>query len=337
MTGLENLLATSVNDQPVSARRKRAAMAGTSLPASKSRRMSPPPTTPKRCKKHVRLDPKPEKKLEFTSSGLTPSMRRTTLSSTRVPEDHYIPSTTLHNRSNGGIPISGTVQFEPLLQMLDGRLIRRLKRRGLSEESNNIERKTKKEVRVLRMEVERLKCESEAAEAKIQELEQQITDLKTMLNQKVFESESIKNADLEMATMGLATPNMDSARVPTNQDLHETQVHNDMTKLDTSFPSPPPTMPNTPCKHPPSTNPRATSPTNLDSANELINNQLQSGLNPNETKLTHDTLKTSHSSISRPEKEKGYMETHGVGATERRQGTRWVSILVPYSAANVVD
>ena len=309
-------------------------MAGTSLPASKSRRVSPPPTTPKRCKKHIRLDPRPEKELDFISSGLTPTMLRTTLSSTHVPAVHYIPSTALHNHSNGGIPISGTVQFEPLLQMLDSRLIRRLRRRGLSEELNNIERKTKKEVRLLRIEIERLKCESDV---KIQELEQQVTDLKTMLNHNVFESESIKNADLEMATIALPTPNMDGTRVPTNEDLHEAQVHNNMIRLDTSFPSPPSTMPNTPCKHPSFTNPRAPSPTNLDSANELINNQLQSELDPNETRLTHDTLNTSQSSISRPEKEKGYMETHGVGATERRQGTRWVSILVPYSAANVVD
>jgi polyhydroxyalkanoate synthesis regulator phasin len=149
--------------------------------------------------------------------------------------------------------------------MLDGRVKRRLRRHRLSEEANNIEWETRREVKLLRTEVERLKSQLEArcAEiqsirdmedlggqegsgnpiveltARVQELELQVAGLKAELHQKEVES-GIEVADLFE----------DDVRVITNGNLQETHVHDDTinspTRLDTSFPSPPPTMPNTP-------------------------------------------------------------------------------------------
>jgi uncharacterized small protein (DUF1192 family) len=175
--------------------------------------------------------------------------------------------------------------------MLDGRVKRRLRRRRLSEEANNIEWETRREVKLLRTEIERLKSELEArcveiqsirdmedlrdqeesgdsiAEltARVQELEQQVRGLKAELHQKEVESESVEDADSVIASRGQPNLNEDDSRVITDDDLQETQVHDDMisipARLDTSLPSPPPTMPNTPCKHPPSINARAPSST----------------------------------------------------------------------------
>ena len=353
-------LTITVDDRPAVVRSKRGTTVGTSLPASKSGCISTPPATPERSKKRVRFsDPRPETELESVSasSGLTPFIRRTTLFSSAPPAAHHIPPTTLRNRGDYGIPISGTIQFEPLRQMLDGRVKRRLRRHRLSEEANNIELETRREVKLLRTEVERLKSQLEArcaeiqsirdmedlgdqeepgnpiAEltARVQELELQVAGLKAELHQKEVES-GIEVADLFE----------DDGRVITNSNLQETHVHDDTinspTRLDTSFPSPPPTMPNTPCPHSSTVNARAPSLIlNTDSPNEVLNIQLQSELELKEIGLANHTPRTAQSSIIRPRKEKVDMETHVVGVRERRQGTRWMSILVPFSTPNALD
>ena len=150
-------LTITVDDRPAVVRSKRGTTVGTNLPASKSGCISTPPATPERSKKRVRFsDPSPETELESVSasSGLTPFIRRTTLFSSAPSAGHYIPPTTLRNRGDCGILISGTIQFEPLRQMLDGRVKRRLRRHRLSEEANNIEWETRREVKLLRTEVE---------------------------------------------------------------------------------------------------------------------------------------------------------------------------------------
>jgi uncharacterized small protein (DUF1192 family) len=172
--------------------------------------------------------------------------------------------------------------------------------------------------------------------ARVQELEQQIVDLQAELQQKEVESEGFG----DVASRDLLNLNEDDGRVVTNDDIQETQINDDMigipTRLDTSFPSPPPTMPNTPCKHSPSINARVpASIPNLDSANEALHNQLQSELElRGEIGLANHTSKTAQSSIVRPRKEKMDMETHVVGVRERRQATSWMSILVPFSSPN---
>lgn len=103
------------------------------------------------------------------------------------------------------------------------------------------------------------------------------------------------------------------------------------TRLDTSFPLPPRTMPNTPCKYSPCRNVRVpASIPNPDSANELLNNRLQSELDLGEIGPVNDTPKIAQSSIIRRRKEKGDLEAHVVGVREHRQGTRWVLMLVPF-------
>jgi len=85
--------------------------------------------------------------------------------------------------------------------VLDPRTRRRVGRNGLSEERNNIEGETKREVKDLRMEVEKLKRELEARDmddsrdqneskttiakltVKVQELDQQVTGLKRCYTQ----------------------------------------------------------------------------------------------------------------------------------------------------------
>jgi hypothetical protein len=78
-----------------------------------------------------------------------------------VEPGHYSTPATLWSRSDYSIPISRTIQFEPLRQVLDSRLKRRLKRHRLSEVANNIEWEGKREVKLLQAEVERLKSELE--------------------------------------------------------------------------------------------------------------------------------------------------------------------------------
>jgi len=188
------------------------------------------------------------------------------------------------------------MQIEPLRQVLSGRVKRRLRRRGLSEEANKIEWEDKREVKLLRTENERLKSELEAkcAEiqsirdmedlgnqdesrdlitelgARVQELEQQVAELKAELHQKEVELEGIEDADSVIEDVG---------GVITNDDIQEAQGRDDVistpTRLDTSFPSPPPTMPNTPCPHSSTVNARAPSLIpNTDSPNEVLNIQL---------------------------------------------------------------
>lgn len=332
--------------------------------------MSTPPATPKRPKKRVRFsDPRSETELESTTSGLTPFVRRTTLATTPPLAGHHSAPAALWNRGEYGIPISGTYQFEPLRQILDSRLKRRLRRRGLSEEANNIEREDRREVKFLRAEVERLRTELEAKcvemqsvrnkedlagqeksggsvttnmelSARVQELEQQIVDLKARLQQKEVESEGFEDADSVIALRDLLDLDEDDGRVITNDDFRETQINDDTisipTRLNTSFLSPPPTTPNTPCKYSPSRSVRVlASIPNPDSPNEDLDNQLQLELEVSgEIGLANHTPEAAQSPLVRPRKERVDMETHIVGVGERRQGSRWMWKLVPFSSPN---
>lgn len=128
-----------------------------------------------------------------------------------------------------------------------------------------------------------------------------------------------------IASRELLTLDKDDVRVITNGDFRETQIYGDMmstpNRLDTSFPTPPPRMPNTPSKYSPSRNARVpASISNPDSANEAPNNQLRSELELRE--------------IVRPRREKGDHEAPVVGVRERRQGTRWMPTLVPFFSRN---
>jgi hypothetical protein len=84
--------------------------------------------------------------------------------------------------------------------------------------------------------------------ARVQEFELQNYKLKAKLQQKKVESEGFEDADSEIASRDLLNLDEDDGRVITNDHLLETQVNDDMisipTRVDTSFPSPPPRMHN---------------------------------------------------------------------------------------------
>jgi hypothetical protein len=86
--------------------------------------------------------------------------------------------------------------------------------------------------------------------ARVQELEPQITDLKAELQQTDAESEDFEYIDL----LPSRDPNHggDDGRIIINPSVRKSLVKGDLigtqTELDISFPSPPPTMPNTPYK-----------------------------------------------------------------------------------------
>jgi len=232
---------------------------------------------------------------------------------------HSTPATLWNRADYDTSPISGTLQFAPLRQVLDGRVKRRLKRNRLSEETNIIQWDKRKEARERRSEVERLRNELAAKDlevqsmrdeqdlasqiegesggsittnttlsAKVLELEQEIVQLKAELQRKENDTEDDPNW-----TMAARDPfdfdDNDDDNMVTNYDEDFT-MNDEMittpTRLNTSFPSPPSTMPNTPCKSVSSTNAgiQASLPM-LDPENEVLRSQLQS-LQSEMSKLT---------------------------------------------------
>ena len=246
--------------------------------------------------------------------------------------------------------------------MLTGRLKRRLRRHRLSEEANRIEWEDRREVRLLRAKVERLGSELEAKCVEMQslrdkgdlvnkvrespgdtittnitlsaidqELEQQIMDLKAKLQQREVESEDFEDAEPALVTRDLNL-NEDDGRISTSTNFRQSMVNDDLigtpTGLDISFPSPPPTMPNTPCKYSPSKNARV-----QDLADEVLDDQLHSELGlRREIGPVDDTL--AQPSTIRSRNERRDPVAHVVGGNERRQGTRWMPILVPFFSTN---
>lgn len=185
---------------------------------------------------------------------------------------------------------------------------RRLRRNRLSEEINTIEWDKRKEAREKRSEVERLRIELAAKDvevqsmrdeqdfasqiegeadgststnttlsAKVQELEQEIIQLKAELQRRESDTEDDPNW-----TMAARDPFDfdDDDNMVTNYDEDFT-INDEMittpTRLNTSFPSPPSTMPNTPCKSVSSMNAGIQASLLIpDPENETLKSQLQS-------------------------------------------------------------
>lgn len=107
------------------------------------------PTTPKRGSKRVRFsDPGPQspgRTRKGSSSGLTPSLRRSTLSPNAVRRGaqsntnrkRKLPASFLQTPESSPASCVEVHQFTPLRQALDDRTKRRLKRNHLSEETND--------------------------------------------------------------------------------------------------------------------------------------------------------------------------------------------------------
>lgn len=246
--------------------------------------VSTPPSTPKRAHKRVRFsDPGPAIDGKFSSSGLTPFMRRTSLNHVSSSKRRHSMPGALMNRVDDHAPFSGEVQFAPLRQVLEGRVKRRLKRHRLSEELNIIESEKRRELRARRSEIERLRNELAARDAemqrmiddqdiatqlgeesgsvisfegdlttKVSELEQEISTLRRKLEQQE------KDDDATISDSNWAGPDADDFNddhddftmtfedFPSAADDEMIASTPDLFKG--SFPSPPLTMPNTPCK-----------------------------------------------------------------------------------------
>lgn len=161
-----------------------------------------PPKTPaktprKSSKKRVRFsDP------GLLSSGLTPMVSRVSVTTPRRRRHSSAPvqgMTNDHMPKSPGLPQSGEVSFLPLRQVLDGRVQRRIRRNGLSEEMNTIQQERKKRSQETKDEVERLKSELKTRDREIYELqnatiivdtdriwglEKQVQELQDQLNKK---------------------------------------------------------------------------------------------------------------------------------------------------------
>ncbi|KAK1990018.1 hypothetical protein LX36DRAFT_741112 [Colletotrichum falcatum] len=185
------------DDLPIALRRTRRSLPGTT-PTAPSAPASPPSTsqTPRKtAKRRVRFsDPGPSVSTPRTTTrhssttGLTPMMNRTLLgrntpsTSSRRHRRHSTPtnSTALSGSGGGGsgatgatadLPDSGEVHFLPLRQVLSGRVQRRIRRNGLSEEMNAIAAEKRRGARAAQAEVERLRLELQRKDAEIYELQ----------------------------------------------------------------------------------------------------------------------------------------------------------------------
>lgn len=134
--------------------------------------------TPSKPKKKVRFsDPGPDTSTAVSSSGLTPHLRRTSFDPrARDARDSSPPrlrpqaprrrlslpslTTALPSPSLSPPPLSlsGEMQYAPLRQILDGRVKRRLRRNGLSEEMNGYQAEKKSRTQWIH-EIESLKRE----------------------------------------------------------------------------------------------------------------------------------------------------------------------------------
>ncbi|AEO68202.1 uncharacterized protein THITE_2031992, partial [Thermothielavioides terrestris NRRL 8126] len=246
--------------------------------------------TPKSRKRRVRFsDPGPEAAHTpdgASGTGLTPMVRRARLSSGsgRKSRRHSTPAQFLQHSSGSGIPdldadgspFSGEVRFLPLRQVLDGRVKRRIRRNGLSEEMNNISAERRRQAREARAEIERLKAELAEKDDEIARLHDETVVLDTDrvwdLEQQVaaLKRELASRSSAQQIPSSSAQEWTRAARDPFADDFMDLDVEDDAEdfgeatraelfcstptrRMRGSFPtppstSPPPPEPQTPCR-----------------------------------------------------------------------------------------
>ncbi|AEO59799.1 hypothetical protein MYCTH_2045175, partial [Thermothelomyces thermophilus ATCC 42464] len=219
------------------------------------------------------------------STGLTPMIRRTSLRSSQMSRRHSTPGR-LFPASRGtsadpdvrALPAGGEVYFLPLRQVLDGRIKRRIRRNGLSEEMNTISAERKRRAEETKAEIERLKAELARKDEEIQrlhdetvvldtervwELEQQVASLKRELASR----SGVQQQDLPSSPASewtRAAPNScqdDYMELDIGDDLEEfgeatraeLECSTPTRRMLASFPTPPatspePQPPQTPCR-----------------------------------------------------------------------------------------
>ncbi|KAI8718280.1 hypothetical protein NCS52_00606300 [Fusarium sp. LHS14.1] len=108
------------------------------------------------------------------SSGLTPMVGRVSVSTPKRRRHSSAPVQSTPSRfepKSPGLPQSGEVTFLSLRQVLDGRVQRRIRRNGLSEEMNTIQQEKRRRAKESKAEIEKLKSELKARDREIYELQ----------------------------------------------------------------------------------------------------------------------------------------------------------------------
>ncbi|KAF7554181.1 hypothetical protein G7046_g6890 [Stylonectria norvegica] len=261
------------NDLPIALRRTRRSI----MVAEPNSATSTPGKTvvkapQKTGKKSVRFsDPGPA--TSSASSGLTPMIRRVSVTTPKRRRS----STPMRSSGNGamasspGLPQSGEVTFLPLRQILDGRVQRRIRRNGLSEEMNTIQQERKQRALQARAEIEHLRDELKARDRDIYELqnativmdtdrmwelEKQVEDLKMQLKKRAGSMDESRGFNWTLAARDPFSDDfMDMS--PDEEDFGDATMAqfacSTPSRARSSFPTPPatsPTMPTTPCSRP---------------------------------------------------------------------------------------
>lgn len=127
-----------------------------------------PPKTPGNRKKRARFS-EPANMSASSSTGLTPALHRTKLVSTQstdkarkrlsLPTQLAAPAASPSSPQFPNAHSSQVIQFAPIRQAIDPRMMRRLKRNHLSDEVNSIFAEKKKSKLILRQEIENLREE----------------------------------------------------------------------------------------------------------------------------------------------------------------------------------
>ncbi|KAM0391868.1 hypothetical protein HYE67_004878 [Fusarium culmorum] len=107
------------------------------------------------------------------SSGLTPMVGRFSVATPKRRRHSSAPVATTPgtSRPTSALPESGDVTFLPLRQVLDGRVQRRIRRNGLSEEMNVIQQEKRRRSIETKEELEKLRDQLKARDREIYELQ----------------------------------------------------------------------------------------------------------------------------------------------------------------------
>ncbi|RGP65883.1 glycolipid 2-alpha-mannosyltransferase [Fusarium longipes] len=107
------------------------------------------------------------------SSGLTPMVGRFSVATPKRRRHSSAPVGTTPSvcRPSPALPLSGDVTFLPLRQVLDGRVQRRIRRNGLSEEMNVIQREKRRRSIETKEEIEKLRDQLKERDREIYELQ----------------------------------------------------------------------------------------------------------------------------------------------------------------------
>lgn len=257
---------------------------------------SAPAITPRKSgtRKRVRFsDPGPASasgRDGLSATGLTPMVQRTRLSLPSATSPRQSSQTRLLHASNGsgipdldhtGSPFGGEVRFLPLRQVLDGRVKRRIRRNGLSEEMNACYAERRRRSRETQAEIQRLKSELARKDDEIQRLHDETVVLDTdrvwELEQQIeaLKKELVQRSGAPQAPSSSTSPTHEwtrAARDPFSDDFMELGTEDDSDnehfgettvaelmcstptrRMRNSFPTPPTTSPApeeipTPCR-----------------------------------------------------------------------------------------